>query len=392
MRNKFATVKLSDVLFMLAMIMVLAFPTPSIFKALAIIAFFCYMMVIKVMHYRSIKNNLHIFASFLFLGYAYLSKYWALHPEAISVQINNVLWSVMLSTAISTYVIYRELNVKDIAVRLVPIVLVFVVNVMINGSYREDDRLSIGINENAFGRLCSGMACFFFFRWKQERGKNIVTDILAVVLSLFSFMSGSRTAVMILGIYVLAFLVFEHSSQNGIKLLGRILMIVGLCVAAYLCLIHIEFLYSTIGYRVETMLFAFMGMAEGDGSYVTRVKMMETAKEIFLEYPLFGIGMNNFAFATYYQAYAHSNYYELAACLGIVGLTIYYVPFLIYAKRAVSQWRKDLPEMIVPLAVLLAFLLNDIGSVSYFSMVSHSFAGIAIGLLLKPSRSIELRR
>ena len=217
MRNKLATVKLSDVLFMLAMVMVLAFPTPSIFKALAIIAFFCYMMVIKVMHYRSIKNNLHIFASFLFLGYAYLSKYWALYPEAIAVQINNVLWSVMLSTAISTYVIYRELNVKDIADRLVPIALLFIVNVMINGSYRED-RLSVGINENAFGRLCGSMACFFFYRCKQVRWRNIFMDILIVVLVLFSCLSGSRTAVMILGVYVLAFLLFEESTENVAKI------------------------------------------------------------------------------------------------------------------------------------------------------------------------------
>ena len=381
MTNIKVNLKISDILFTITMIFVLAFPGPSVFKAISIIAFFCYMMVMKAIRYRKIKNNLHIIGSFLFLGYAYISRMWALYPEAVFVQLNNVIWTVLLSTAVSSYVLHRNLRVKDITNRLIPIALVFLVNVLFNASF-VDNRLSIGINENFFGRLSGGMACFMFYQCKQDKWKNIFRDILAGILILLTFLSGSRTAVLILTIYVIAFLIFEHPPKNGIKVLRKLLLVVAFCGIGYFCIMKIDFLYNTIGNRIESLLWMLEGTSEGDGSAITRMNMINSARDLFLEHPWIGIGMNNFSYATYYNTYAHNNYYELAACLGIIGLILYYVPLVGYLKKAMSEWKKDGAGMIVPLVIVGAFLMGDVGSVSYFNPMLHVFVGLAIGLII----------
>ena len=365
---------------MICMIFVLAFPGSPRIKAIPIILFFCYIMVIKAISFRSIKNHLHILGMFLFLGYALLSKRWALYPQAISEQSNNILWSVLLSTAISTYVIFRELSIKDVATRLVPIALLFCMNVLLKGAFI-DNRLSIGINENTFGRLTCGMACIFLACSKREHWQNLLMDMLTIVFGLLTFLSGSRTSVLMLAIFTLGLLVFEHPTKDVTKLFGRIVIIALLCVAGYFCLTHIPFFYRTIGNRLETMLLALAGLSRGDGSFITRSRMTEAAKAFFLQRPFLGIGLNNFKYATYFNTYAHNNYSELAACLGVAGLIIYYTPFLIYTKRAFSQWKKGIPGMIIPLAFFVAFFAGDIGSVSYFNIITHVFVGLAVGLL-----------
>lgn len=384
-------IKISDILFMFTMVFVLGIPGPSQIKAIAIITFFGYMMVMKLIKYRSIKNNLHVIGAFLFFGYAYISRKWALYPAAVSEQLTNVMWTVMLATAVSTYVVFNNYNVKDIAKRLMPIVLVFLVNVLLNGSF-SDNRLSIGINQNTFGRLAAGIFCFLFYQCKQEKWKNAFMDIITAIFLLFTFLSGSRTSVLILAIYVVAFLVFEHPTKNAIKVLGNLFIVIALCCIGYFFIMNIDFLYDSIGNRVESLLGALTGVSKGDGSTVTRMNMMELARGIFFEHPWLGIGMNNFKYATYYNTYAHSNYYELAACLGIVGLILYYGPLAVYLKNAISKWKKDENAMIVPLVILGAFLIGDMGSVSYFNMISHVFVGLAIGLISKQFYSENLEK
>lgn len=391
MKGLYLNIKVSDILFMLAMVFVLGIPGPSQMKAIAISVFFGYMVLVKLKNYRSIRNNLHIIGAFLFLGYTYISRKWAFYPAAVSEQLTNVMWTVMLATATSTYVIFNNYNEKDITKRLIPIAIILLANVLFKGSF-SDNRLSIGINENTFGRLSAGIFCFLFYQCKQQKWRNLFLDILTAVLLLFAFLSGSRTSVLMAAIYVLVILMFEHPTKNAVKIIGNLLIVVFLCGAGYFCLMNIGFLYNSIGNRVESLLAVFTGGSQEDGSTISRLNMMELARGIFLEHPWLGIGMNNFKYATYYNTYAHSNYYELAACLGIFGLILYYVPLLVYFKKTISKWIKNENAMIVPLVVLGTFLIGDLGGVSYFSTISHVFVGLAIGFVSNQNHIEELER
>lgn len=373
-------IKLTDILFIFALTFVLAFPTPSRTKAIAIVIFFSFMMLVKLANWNSIKNDIHLFGCFLFLGYAYLSKEWALFPKAVDEQITNVLWTVMLATAISTYISYNQYDLEDIVKRFLPIVLLFMINIAVNGTFHKD-RLSIGINENAFGRIASGMFCLLFYQCKREQWKKKYMNILAASCLLMVLLSGSRTSMLMTALYGIAILAFEHPTKDTLKLLGRLLTGAIICVIGYFVVTRINFLYTSIGHRVESMFDLLLGVSEGDGSAITRMSMIESAQALFEKHPWLGAGMNNFKYVTEHGTYAHNNFYELASCLGIVGLVIYYSPLIKNLLNALRRWRKDEDGMILPLILIVSFLMGDIGGVSYFSPYAHVYAALAIGML-----------
>lgn len=371
---------IADILFVLSMTFVLAIPGPSRMKAISIIAFFCYMIVVKLINFREKHNRLHIVWLFSFLILAYLSKRWALYPQAVSEQITNVLWTVLLSIAIAEYVICYKLDAEKIAKRILFISIIFIINILLNAVFT-NGRLSIGINENTFGRIASGMTCFLFFYCKKQKWRNIFWDIITAVMAIVVFLSGSRTCLIILAIYIVALIFFEHPSRNILKYVGSALLFLVVCIFCYILIMNIDFLYNSIGNRFESFIGAISGNSTGDGSMITRQNMIEYAKNIFIEHPWIGIGLNNFKYATYFNTYAHSNYYELAACLGVVGLAVYYLPLIIYLIKAMKMWIANIAESIIPFSIFAAFLVGDFGSVTYFNPIPHVFIGLAIGML-----------
>ena len=53
-----------------------------------------------------------------------------------------------------------------------------------------------------------------------------------------------------------------------------------------------------------------------------------------------------------------------------------------YFYKAYSNWKRKEDGSVVPLVIIFVFLLNDFANVSYFSIVSHVFLALAIGLCI----------
>jgi O-antigen ligase len=85
--------------------------------------------------------------------------------------------------------------------------------------------------------------------------------------------------------------------------------------------------------------------------------------------PFFGIGISNACIlaARYaYRTYLHCNYAELAADGGLVGLFIYYIPYLYILIVEAKNIKKD-PNSIIIIILVLLNLILDYGRVSYYS-------------------------
>jgi hypothetical protein len=76
----------------------------------------------------------------------------------------------------------------------------------------------------------------------------------------------------------------------------------------------------------------------------------------------------------------------------VLGLAIYYTPYVIYTVRSIKGWLANKADAIVPMSIMLAFFLGDLGGVSYFNRIYHVFVGLAIGLLIKQSREPAVER
>lgn len=377
-------IKIGDFLFFMSMIFVVGFPIPSIFKAISIVAFFLYTFLLQIIQNKALGNMLHYFWAVSFFAYCHISKMWSVFPEAAKEVISNVQWCMLLSVAIVNYIIIYKLTVIDIAKRMALVACVFMIDVMIFGTFFKSRlTLMVGdylVNANTFGQIPIGIACFLLFWAKKKKWKNFFLISAVIILLTVSLLSGSRKTLLSIIIYIIFIAFYEYPSDSAEKTIGKILGITAIFVIAYICIFNIDVLYDTIGSRMETLFDFLDGNDTSDDSAKTRMMMMENAFEMFKNKPFFGYGLNTFSWLTKFNTYSHNNYVELLANLGFVGFSVYYIPLFVYFYKAYKNWAKGQDGSILPLASMFVFLVNDFANVSYFALVPHVFLAFAIGL------------
>ena len=140
------------------------------------------------------------------------------------------------------------------------------------------------------------------------------------------------------------------------------------------------------------ILLAYVGLAENvetkEQSLEERKDLMNSAWEVWLNHPM-GIGLDNYRVVS--GVYAHSNYFELLASVGIIGLIIYYLSYFLFFKWL---WRRsvifDMPALQKMLMVGIAVMaLMDISNVSYYSKSLWLLLSILLGQLLLLERSYK---
>ncbi len=110
-----------------------------------------------------------------------------------------------------------------------------------------------------------------------------------------------------------------------------------------------------------------------DSSTKWRIFFIDKAYEVFKDNFFLGVGIDNFQKFTGVGLYAHNNYMELLADLGIIGFLIYYRIFYLLFRH-LRNIRATNQEYIF----LIVLLIMDIGIVSYYSR----FTWIALGFFL----------
>lgn len=375
---------LSNVLFYLTMSVVVAFPNPSIYKAIFIIVFFLYTTFQLLLNNKGIGSRLQIGWALAFYIFCKLSSIWSETPWAINEVINNVRWAFMLSISVVNYVRINQLSVIDVAKRMLVIGFVFILNVVLNGTFIEGRyTVIIGnyvLNENVFGQISMGISCYLLYWSKKNNWKTIFINIVAIIMVVLALISGSRKSIISLIIFIIGFTMYEYPPNDILRSIYKIFSVVAVIGLVYVLIMNVNILYNTVGLRIESFLSIFKG-EEADGSTITRMKMLEYAKKMFVEKPIFGYGLNTYSHISGFNAYAHNNYMELLANTGLIGFSIYYLPVFIYLITTFSLWKKRTPDSILPLSILIVYIINDFFSVSYFSLVSHVFIGLSIGMM-----------
>lgn len=374
----------ADILFCISMIFVAAFPNPSVFKALAIILFFADTIFLSIASKRNTKNLLQYIWWILFFAFCNLSKIWSAYPQAADEIFTNIIWSALLSIAIVNYISLYNLSVVDIAKRMLIIAVAFFVDVILNGEYI-DDRYTVVIdgyvlNENVFGQIALSLSCYLLYWNKKRNWKSMSINICVLILIVLALLSGSRKTLVSLAVFIILIIFYEYPPKSIVKAFVKILGIALVLGLLYWCIMSIEALYLAIGIRIEELLDFIGGNQTADGSADTRVQMIETATQMFKNKPFLGYGLNTFSYLTTFGAYAHNNYLELLANIGLTGCLLYYIPLFIYFFKALSNWKNSCKDSVIPLAVIGIFLANDFAMVSYSAMVSHAFLALAIGL------------
>lgn len=219
---------------------------------------------------------------------------------------------------------------------------------------------------------------FFVYEKTTTRTRVLITAQCALVMFVV-LMTGTKKGIFIFGIGVI--ILYLSQAKNCLKSVIRMAIILTCVYLVYMLLLRVPLFYNAIGYRVQMMLGVVSG-GTTDASTRTRLLFAEKALEIFKANPILGVGIDGFRYENSYQfTYAHNNYLEMLADLGLVGFLMYYSIFVVWLKNSWSFAKVN----VLPLTLLIIMLVMDWGSVSYSSETKAIWIAITILPLFVPS-------
>lgn len=321
----------------------------------------------------------------LFIGFAIyvtLSKYWAATSVSVEEMTTNMWFSILLNISTVLIVIFSEFEYETFSKIFVCSSFVLFINVIFSYSVDSSNRLDYGDNANLLGMAVATFYAFLLYRTKKNKDKQIFYIIIVVCLLVVVFLTGSRKALMGLIVYTCCLLLFEKYSSKSLFLIKKIAQVVAVAAVILIIIMKVDIFYRTIGNRLESLLTYEQGIGIDSSAY-TRDMMKEIAFDLFKEKPWFGHGLNSFKYISRYDTYSHNNYLELLSGVGIVGAVLYYLPVVVSLFTAIKLWIKNKKDMILPIAILIVFMIGDLGGVSYITYFTHLTVGLAVGFIIK---------
>lgn len=316
----------------------------------------------------------------LFLIVVCASYLWAEYPSFVfSPKYSNILSDgpqmMLVSLAIS-----QRVKSKEDVIRFYKIFLIAVAYMLVTivartpvWYYTSGKRIGTvtGLWVNSLAQIYAIVLAFlFYFLSTAPQRKKKYYLLFIVVLGLFTLLTGSKNGIlMFVAITLLTY--FFHGNFTG-KV--KIIVLSAILGSLILFLIfNVQMLYDIIGYRMDTFIDVLLtGDLSQDSSTNTRSELMGFAWKMFKERPLLGWGFANVAAYVARQGYfivtyAHSNYLELLADVGLAGTLIFYAPHIVTVcrliKRVFMERKKDMLSCMA-LALMLVILITDYASVN----------------------------
>ncbi len=226
------------------------------------------------------------------------------------------------------------------------------------------------LNPNTIGMIftiCVLVSFYFAFYCKEK--KYYIFTLLQMFMVI---LTGSRKS-LISSVVGLTVMILMKSQRRN--LIFRIIMVLVFVIVLFYLIMSVPELYAAIGVRIESMLNHVFSDG-GDYSMSLRQSFIEHAKDMFFEKPLFGYGINNFIVKIGQRigvsTYAHNNYYEILADLGIVGFVAFYGYYFYLAISLLKIWRKSSGSLVKLMLVWVAVIMVcEYGLVSYYQVYIH---------------------
>ena len=184
--------------------------------------------------------------------------------------------------------------------------------------------IGLGVNYNHFTTQFALVLCVVLF---MAYYINRLYYIPAAFIVLNILVSGSRKVLIASAImFLFMYLISSKSGSLGKRIRTAVVIVVILGAGIWFILNN-SFLNDLIGQKTMVALREMFYMdvdKDTDYSVYQRAELMKTALEVFRSHPIIGVGYYCFLNYNEWQLYAHNNYLELMADLGLVGLLAYY--------------------------------------------------------------------
>jgi len=145
-------------------------------------------------------------------------------------------------------------------------------------------------------------------------------------IALFAYMiliTVSKKAILGAGFLILFWALWCSGKDNTKGRVRKVVIFVLVLAALYY---GYELFVKYMPTQYEYLLIRMGQLSEGTSSNKRR-ELIVQGFQVFAQNPVFGVGLNNFRYHTFYNTYSHCFYSELFACLGICGVLIFFIPF-----------------------------------------------------------------
>lgn len=247
------------------------------------------------------------------------------------------------------------------------------------------------VNTNRAGTIFAVALFFCLYLFYVEKNKLYLAAGLP--LAFFVVLSGSKTALIILGlsVFVMVSLKDGAGSQRMLKnmMIGTIFMFLGL-----LLIVRIPFFYHLIGARFLEFVEVMSGRRQvlvGEHSIYMRMTLIQYGLRGILEKPVIGHGLGSYLYYSPWPGrYSHANYIELWFNLGVVGLVLFYWPCFTLIKyfRKAKRWLDRYARAFL-LAYLSFYALYGIMGIFFNELFEWVLAEMMCSFVLMKYRTHE---
>lgn len=384
--NNIFSIRIYDILVALLIISAFAFDDISyialIVQAILFIYTFCQMIAS-----RKVEGYIVKFIAWLiiFVLFCILSSCWSNDNNTTLFRCTLSVLQVGLIT-ISLLVYLNSIDrINRVVICYIVAAIIIVIRFFLEVPFSFWGQKTRFTNESLFGKnetaVVLAYATIFLFWYNDRNGRYgnklllYLTFGLSGLFMLVSVLMGTKSgiAIFIIGISII---LIGHS-DNIIKLVTRIALIFLLIFVGYYFIMTLPVLYNSVGYRIELMIGGLLGRTT-DASTLMRMKFAGYALKVFRENSILGIGLDGFRYVNIFEkTYAHNNYVELLADLGIGGFLIYYSRFMGYIKNSLKLMR----ENILPLTLIAILLFVDFTGVTYSLENPYIIISLIIAML-----------
>lgn len=382
--------KINDILVVSFIISIYIFSTNenlNLYYKMSALIFIGFTLFKKLIKKEKFIFSLYTFRALVFTIYCSLSLSWAFVPNKDIVIVLFLVTSVTF-TLINYVNDYKKFEIVLIGLIIAGILLCAHVFINVGLDTLINSRFELkGYNSNDVGIkiAISSLASIYFITNKKRIKLNYFVLMLVIPFVLFS---NSKKAVILLvfGI-VLYFVLRANQMSKKVKyVFFSVLLLLIVCYAMF----NIEWLYSSIGIRFETLLNQVIYGRNGSQSDTLRIDFINYGLHLAKTKPLFGYGIDNFRYiiGSYLSVntYAHNNYIELLVDVGMIGLFLYYINFF-YTFKALTKLYNNNKELIaLPLVLIIIMPLMDIALVSF----NEVFYNIIVALCYSVTRFISV--
>lgn len=353
--------KIADYFFVLFIVARQAFRfTPGFTSIWPIVRYIMYgIVLLQIIKKPKIKKNGFLVWTVLFLSIGFFCSVISKYPDNGLDKCTEVFYVLVDAMCVLLYCMPKRKTNLFFWAFLISGAVIFCIQMsnfsasaVTSGANRILNRVSLTETENPnltalklYMAFISGSYLIYF-----QKKYSKIAIVLSAMSAIGMVLTGSRKT-FIISVVVIA-LLFISGRKRYLKI---VLLVIGATIA-YDAAMNNPVVYNIIGWRLAAI-------GGTDESSMERARLLHDAINTGLNNPIFGVGLHNSMFYTAIGKYAHNNFAEIFADLGLIGFSIFYSLYILYGYRVVRFAKEKIRRYW--LVFILGFLAIDYGQVSY---------------------------